>query len=75
MSLKHPMVAKLVKPVVVTLKDVPSVLQTLPAGATVEFDATNGLLDVVCDEKHYSATLQDFLDACSVDDVGRIAWP
>jgi len=55
--------ARLLKPVVATLKDVPSILETIPAGATVEFDLTVGLAEVLCDGKLYLAMLQDLLDA------------
>jgi len=49
--------------VVATLKDVPSILETLPAGATVEFDLTDGVAEVACGGKLYLAMLQDLLDA------------
>jgi len=70
--------AKLLKPVVAALKDIPSNIATLPVGAGVEFHSTAygiGLVDVLCDGKRYSAMLQDLLDACSVEEVGMSVWP
>lgn len=71
------MTAKLLKPIVAVLKDVPKSKVTLPPGATVEFvpaSATVGIVDLLWAGTHYSAYLEDLLDACDINDVGRSAW-
>lgn len=70
--------AKLLKPIVAVLKDNPSNVASLPIGASVEFHSTAhmiGIVDVFCEGEHYSVMLQDVLDACRIDEVGRAAWP
>jgi hypothetical protein len=58
------MTARLVFPLVVTLKDVPSVVLTLPTGASVKFDLAGAdPTDVVCEGKVYTAMLHDLLEA------------
>jgi hypothetical protein len=77
-SLSRLLTTKLLKPVVATLKEVPSTVATLPIGASVEFLSNAnriGLVDVLYEGAQYSAMLQDLLDACSVEEVGRSAWP
>ena len=48
------MIAKLIQPVVVVCKDVPSVTETLAAGVTVDFDPVEGIMEVVSDGKRTS---------------------
>ena len=55
--------SRLTKPVVVALRDVLAVVETLPAGTIVEFDAIPGRTEVASGEMRYTAMLQDLLDA------------
>lgn len=74
----RPVTAKLVKPIVGFEKQAPKNRVTLPIGCVVEFHHNSskiGLVVVQCEGKHYSVYLQDLMDACSVDDLGRSAWP
>jgi hypothetical protein len=60
------MKAKLMKSLTAVLHDVPGVLVTIPAGATVEFQPTahkSGVVDVTCEGKLYTALLEDLFDA------------
>ena len=68
----------LLRSVVAIEKHIPTVLVTIPAGATVECDPAKrrvGLVDVMWERQHYSVNLQDLFDACAVDDMQRITWP
>ena len=57
------MIARIIKPVVVVRQDVPSVVETLAAGATVDFDPVEGVTEVVCDGKTYLVMVKDLLEA------------
>lgn len=57
------MIARLTKPVIVVRQDVPSVIETLGAGATVDFDPVDGVTEVMCDGKTYLVVAKDLLDA------------
>ncbi len=68
----------LLRSVVAVEKQIPTVLVTIPAGASVECDPAGrnvGLVDVMWERQHYSVNLQDLLDACAVGDILRITWP
>jgi hypothetical protein len=56
-------IARLIKPVVVARQDVPSVVETLSAGARVDFDPVEGVTEVVCDGKAYLVMVKDLLHA------------
>jgi hypothetical protein len=62
-TLKSAMIGKLLMPVIVAPREMPSLLETLHAGAAVEFDLVEGLTEVLCDGKLFSAMLRDLLDA------------
>ena len=57
------MTARLIKSIVVVRQDVPSVVETLSAGATVDFDLVDGITDVMCDGKAYLVMVKDLIDA------------
>ena len=60
------MIAKLVHPLEVAVKDFHTVFViTLPPGATVEFETTEDedIVEVLCDEKVYTTRFLDLLDA------------
>jgi hypothetical protein len=54
----------------------PHSTEVMPTGAVVEFssDAHNGQIDVAWKGRYFSVCRQDLLDACSVNDVARIAF-
>ena len=56
-------IARLIKPVVVARQDVPSVVETLSAGVTVDFDPVEGVTEVLCDGKAYLVMVKDLLEA------------
>ena len=60
---EYRMRARLLKPVVAVRQDVPAIVETLHEGRTVEFNLSNGVTEVKCDGKVYSAMLDDLLDA------------
>ena len=57
------MIARLIEPIVVVRQDVPSVVETLSAGTTVDFDFVDGVTEVVCDGKAYVVMVKDLLEA------------
>ena len=59
------MIAKLLRPVVVTAMNGPIVVVTLPAETIVEFDpfVDDDLTEVVCDGQFYLGMSQDLLTA------------
>ena len=60
------MFAKLAHPLEVAVKDIQAVVViTLPPGVTVEFETTEDedIVDVLCEEKVYTARFVDLLDA------------
>jgi hypothetical protein len=50
---------------------------TLPTGASVEVqqNAQTTLVRVKWQQEYFVVHLPDLLDACRVEDVGRITWP
>ena len=60
---KIPVIARLIKPVVVARQDVPSVVETLAAGVIVDFELVEGVTEVVCDGKVYLVMVKELLDA------------
>ena len=60
---KIPVIARLIKPVVVVRQDVPSVVETLAAGVMVDFEPGDGVAEVVCDGKAYLVMVKELLDA------------
>ena len=67
-------------PLVASMRDVPSIVATLPAGATVEYlpvahKSSVDMAHLVCNGKQYVVFLQDLLSACRIDEVGQIGWP
>jgi hypothetical protein len=56
-------IAKLFRPVIAVRQDVPSVVETIPAGATVDYDPIEGIAEVVWEGKTYSVMLTDLLEA------------
>jgi hypothetical protein len=56
-------IARLIKPVIVVRQDLPSVVETLSAGVTVDFDPVEGVTEVVCDGKTYLVMVKDLLEA------------
>ena len=63
MLVRFPVIARLIKPVVVFRQDVPSVVETLAAGVMVDFEPGDGVTEVVCDGKVYLAMVKELLDA------------
>jgi hypothetical protein len=60
------MIAKLVHPLEVAVKDIHAVVVvTLPPGATVDFETTEDedIVEVLCEEKVYTSRFLDLLDA------------
>ena len=62
-AVEFPMTARLIKSIVVARQDVPSVVETLSAGTTVEFDLVDGITEVVSDGRSYLAMVKDLLEA------------
>ena len=56
-------IARLIKPVVVARQDVPSLVETLSAGLTVDFDPVEGVTELVCDGNAYLVMVKDLLHA------------
>jgi hypothetical protein len=60
------------------MREIPSILTTLPVGATIEFEPLpreEDIVHVTWKGEHYSVFLQDLLSACQIEDVGRFGWP
>ena len=57
------MIAKLVRPIIASRQDVPSVVETIPAGATVDYVPIDGITEVVWEGRSYSVMLTDLLEA------------
>ena len=68
--------ATLTKPVLVLQQDT-GVTEVLPVGAEVEFTNapnSNGVMIIEWNHHCFSLFRQDLLDACTVDDAGRLGW-
>jgi hypothetical protein len=69
-----PVTTCLLRPVVAVERDVPAVMVTLPAGATVEYEPgaiALGLAHVRWDGKSYSVNFQDLLGASFIANATR----
>jgi hypothetical protein len=65
-------IARIIKPVIVVRQDVPSVVETLTGGATVDFDPVEGVTEVVCDGKTYVVLMKDIPRRRPSNEVGEV---
>jgi hypothetical protein len=68
--------ATLTKPVLVLQQDT-GVTEVLPVGAEVEFTNTarvDGVMIIEWNHHCFSLFREDLLDACTIDDAGRLGW-
>ena len=72
--------ARLLHPIVASERDFPTVLVTLPAGATIEYELSTGTFGAIIPSEMvetrwggrvYVAHLQDLLNALSVEDAAQ----